>query len=317
MKKLIVTLIAVVFMCTPALAGDQPEYDVVGCDATSFFNDLAMDIVCNNNFKAAQKINEFSDFTDDCDNPVLVDYLGAPALLCNPLYGATGFWEYFKTNANQPVVDLCFDNGYLSHLATAFNEYWFEWQIVLQKKPQTDLDLNIIDCVVKPNASTLFGSSPFDGAEQTGRYSGFFSPGTFWLQNSNPRVTVWAVPGPNAPAAFQAAGPVLIDARTHPGLLVASLDQALYTSKALWDESIVLVMPETGVLNAAGVAQYRLRSGDRIKVRVDVPEASTADIRYGQDNVSIKYIAIHGTEYVDVLSPTVPDEIVACGPCAQ
>ena len=315
-KRIAATIIALALMCAPALAGDQPEFDTVGCDSTNFFNTLANDIVSLNNSNGDVLINDYSDFTDDCDSPVLIDTAMGPQLLCNPLFGATGFWEYFKTNANQAADDLCFSGyekgDYQSHLATAFNEYWFEWQMVLQKKPQTDLNLNIVDCVVKPNASTLFGASPYEGAEQTGRYSGFMSPGTFWFVNGNPKITVWAVPGPNAPEAFKAAGPVLMDARTIPGLETRLLSEALYTSKGLWDESIVIIMPETGVNNANGDAQFRLRSGDRIKVRVDIPEMSTADIRYGKDNVSVRYIAIHGTEYVDTVSATVPNEMIFC-----
>lgn len=324
MKRIVVLLLAVVFMCTPAMAGDQPEYDTVGCDANNFFNTFVNDIVCGVNNNGQVLINEYSDFTDDCDNPLII--AGVP--YCN-LVGASGFWEYFDSNANQPADDFCFAGwGYLdppdlqagqyqSRLATAFNEYWFEWQIVLQKKPQTDLDLNIIDCVAKPNAWTLFGNSPFDGAEQTGRYSGFQSPGTFWLEGGNPKISVWALPGPNAPAAFKQAGAFFIDARNHPGLQTASLNGALYTSKALWDEAIVLIMPETGATNMETETQFRLRSGDRIKVRVDVPEMSTADIRYGQDNVSIKYIAIHGSEYVDTPSLAVPGEQIFCGNCSH
>ena len=320
-KTITAVILAVTLTWTSALAGDQPEFDTVGCDSTNFFNTLANDIVSLNNSNGNVLINDYSDFTDDCDAPVIVDTAMGPQMLCNPLFGATGFWEYFKTNANQAVDDLCFSgyrelkrqgSEYQSHLATAFNEYWFEWQMVLQKKPQTDLNLNIVDCVVKPNASTLFGSSPYDGAEQTGRFSGFMSPGTFWFMGGNPRITVWAIPGPNAPEAFKVSGPVLMDARTIPGLETKLLDEALYTSKGLWDESIVIIMPETGVNNANGNAQFRLRSGDRIKVRVDIPEMSTADIRYGQDNVSVRYIAIHGTEYVDTESATVTNEAIFC-----
>lgn len=311
-KKTLMIFVALAFICTPVFAGDQPEYDVVGCDATNYFNDLARNIVCQNNAKNGLLINEHSDFTDDCDNPVIIDMGGIPMSVCDEVFGATNFWEYFETNANQNGEDPCFP-GYESHLATAFNEYFFEWQIVLQKKPQTDLDVSIRDCVLKFNSFTLFGTSPLEGAEQTGRISMFGMPGSWWNTTANPRMTVTAIPGPNAPASFT---PFIMDARTHPDLAVVPMIRALYTSKGLWEESIVLVMPETLVLSQNGDVQTRLRSGDRIRVRVDISEASTANINYGEDNVSINYVGIHGTEYIDTANNNNMNEgDLFCGTC--
>jgi hypothetical protein len=58
MKKLLLVLIAVAFMCTPALAGDRPEFDCVGDDSANFFNDFIKDFVVANN-----PWNLASDFT--------------------------------------------------------------------------------------------------------------------------------------------------------------------------------------------------------------------------------------------------------------
>jgi len=311
-KKILAMLVVFAFICTPVFAGDQPEYDVVGCDATNFFNDLARNIVCLNNAKNGLLINEHSDFTDDCDNPVIMSQNNLMVSVCDEVFGATGFWEYFETNANQNGGDPCFPD-YDSHLATAFNEYFFEWQIVLQKKPQTDLDVSIRDCVLKFNSFTLFGTSPLEGAEQTGRISMFGMPGSWWNPTANPRMTVTALPGPNAPASF---APFIMDARTHPNLVVVPMYEALYTSKGIWEESIVLVMPETLVLSQNGDIQTRLRSGDRIMVRIDISEASTANINYGEDNVSINYVGIHGTEYIDTVNNNNMNEgPLFCGAC--
>jgi hypothetical protein len=56
-------------------------------------------------------------------------------------------------------------------------------------------------------------------------------------------------------------------------------------------------MPETGTTNALGQTMYNLKQGDRIKVTIQIPGNNTADIRYGQDNVILKYIGIVGTWY--------------------
>jgi hypothetical protein len=281
MKKVIGLVVAALFLCTPAFAGDQPEYDTVACDATNFFNGFVKKIVCEENLYAGvERINEHSDWTP-------ID---------------AGEREFFQSNGGQPKPDMCFNwpaRGllYNSRLAEAFNNRWFRWQIVLQKKPQTDLNVNIVDCVTKPNATTVFGSAPFDGAEQTGRYSGFLSPGTFWLVTANPRITVTAVPGPLADPAFATSGAFTLNARVMPGLGSVPLKGALYTSKALWEEGLVVEMPLDGGTDVDLKPTYRLFEGDALNIYVAVPGESTASIRYGRDNVSVKYIAIHGTEY--------------------
>ena len=331
-KKILVMFVALAFMCTPVFAGDQPEYDVVGCDATNFLNDFAMNLVCNKNIKTPDKINEYSDFTDDCDLPVLMNMDGITRSLCDEVYGAECFWEYFETNANMLGPDPCFP-GYNSHLATAFNSYFFEWQIVLQKKPQTDLDISIRDCVLKFNSFTLFGTNPLEGAEQTGRISMFGMPGSFWLLNANPRISVIALPGPNAPefcsgCIFTPSPPFgpkcpggwfWMDARSLPGLEPVGMDDVLYTSKGLWEESIVLRMPETGDPSMVGGRcniQTRLRSGDRLRIHVEFTEENTANVNYGKDNISVKYVAIHGTEFLDTENNNNMDEgNTYCGEC--
>ena len=277
-RKILFLLVAAVFLVTPAFAGDQPEFDAVGCDATNYFNDLVKDMVCNGNLNFNDdKINEYSDF-----------------------------WlvEDFNQTAGQLKDSICFGEEYQDALVDAWNSAEFEWIIVLQKKPQTDLDLNIRDCVVKHNSFTVFGENPFEGAEQTGRYSMPWGQ-VFWVLDANPRVTAKALRGPYHTTGFPVGG-FYLDARTTPGLTTVPLVDALYTSKGVWEESIVVIMPETGVVNMSGETQYRLKQGDIIKVTITVPGNNTADIRYGADNVTIKYIGIHGTEHLDDFW---------CGPC--
>jgi len=276
-KKILFLLVAAVFLATPAFAGDQPEFDAVWCDATNYFNDRVKDMVCWNNYNYDWRlINEYSDFKA----------------------------ENFKQTAGQLKASICFW-GYQDALVDAWNSAEFEWIIVLQKKPQTDLDLNIRDCVVKHNSFTPFGDEPFEGAEQTGRYGSPWGQ-VFWVLDANPRVTAEAFPGPYATNGFEDG--FYLDARVTPGLGTVPLVDALYTSKGVWEESIVVIMPEYGVINQSGQLQYRLKQGDRIKVTVTVPWNNTADIRYGAGNVTIKYIGIHGTEYLT-------DWWDWCGPC--
>lgn len=275
-RKILFLLVAAVFLATPAFAGDQPEFDAVGCDATNFFNDKVKTWVCVNNADFdGRLVNQWSDFVPE------------------------DFWQ----NAGQLKDSICFP-GYEDALVDAWNSAQFVWTIVIQKKPQTDLDLNIRDCVVKHNSFTPFGTGPFEGAEQTGRYSMPWGQ-VFWVLDANPRVTAEVFPGRFATGGFPADG-FYLDARTTPGLATVPLVDALYTSKGLWEESIVVIMPETGVVNQSGQTQYRLKQGDIVKVTIDVPGNNTADIRYGADNVTIKYIGIHGTEYLDD---------VLCGTC--
>lgn len=279
MKKLFIILLALAFMYTPSFAGEQPEFDNVGCDATAFFNDLVKQIVIDGNVVGADKINEWSDFIDN--NPLLLPNLG---------------YEFFSQTAGQERPDYCFP-GYYSHLVDAWNSAEYYWQIVLQKKPDTDLDINIRDCVLKMNSFSPFGDEPFQGASQTGRYIMPWGQ-SFWLQNSNPRITATAFPGEYATFGFPLAGFVL-DARTTPDLAIVPLFQRLFTSKGVWEESIVVVMPETGIPNALGQIQYRLKQGDFIKIDIFVPGTNTVNMAYGKDNVTLKYVGIHGTEYLD------------------
>ncbi len=279
LKRILVAVVAVAFLCTPAFAGEQPEFDAVGCDATNFFNDCVKELVIQNNVDWNGKlINWWSDFTK-----------------YNP---ACGWVEYFDQHASQAKADPCFNpfkdpNGYLSHFITAWNGGWFEWQIMLQKKPDTDLDINIRDCVLKMNSFTPFGDEPFEGASQTGRYIMPWGQ-SFWMADANPRITVKAYPGEYGNID---AGTIL-DCRTTPGLFLLPLNQQLYTSKALWEESVVVVMPEDGEVSLSGAVLRRLEAGDMIRIRVDIPTTNTVDLYYGEDNVVVKYVGIHGSEFL-------------------
>lgn len=297
MKKLLFGLVAVMFLVTPAMAGNQPEFDAVGCDATNFFNDFIKVAVCDMGTldvgppRGLIKINEWSAF----DN------------------------EFFQTTAGMILPDSCFNTvcpseGYTSALIDPWNEAIYTWQIVLQKKPESDIDLNIRDCVTKHNTFNIWTE-----AEQTGRYRAPWGQ-LFFVPTANPSVTVAASPGPFATPGF--VGPFLMDARTMPGILtLVALNDVLYTSKALWEESLVMALPATGGTNQIGQPQYNLHQGDVITVIVRIPPNNTVDLRYGADNVTLKYIGIVGMEYVNIADVVIDpvtgetEPATACGQC--
>jgi len=261
--KLMALLVAVLFVAVPSWAGNIPEFDAVGCDAQNFFasnNPVQFGQVIDYNVGPNGPINEFSVF---------------PGV------------EFFRNTAGQLFPDPCFP-GYFSALTDAWNEAVYEWLIVLQMKPESDINVNIYDCVLKHNTFDVW-----DGAEQTGRYRAPWGQ-LFFVPTANPIMTVKAFPGPFATPGFPTAG-ITLDARVLPGLDLVPMFEQLYTSKALWSEGLVMALPQTGNTNASGQAEFNLKQGDRISVKVEIPGNNTVDLFYGQDNVILKYIGIVGT----------------------
>lgn len=269
LKKFALITLAMVFMTVPVLAGNIPEFDTVGDDSANFFNDFIKDSVVANN-----PINDDSDFTDvwlPHESPLDGD---PPA-------------EYFWTSAAAARPDPCFP-GYFSSKAGPWFMNVYKWRIVLQMAPETDLDLNIRDCVLKENQTNIWFY-----AQQTGRYRKTNGKLVF-NKKANPRIEVKAIAG------FKNIVPVgtefWMDARLMPTLRLKCLVDELYTSKALWEESLVLAMPEPGGFNQCGQPVFPLREGDAIYTEVRVPFNNPVDIWYGSDNVSIKYVGIVGLE---------------------
>jgi len=278
-------LLQSLLLSVPAFAGDQPEFDTVGDDSSNFFNDAIKQMVIDNNIAAnGIPINLASDFTEsfDCGLDEDDDFTA---------------WEFFDQTAGSLYEDPCFNR--IGYYESALTDWWnsgeYEWQIVLQKKPQTDIRLNIVDCVLKHNSFDPFGNTPYSGAEQTGRYTLPWGEPIF-VPGANPRVTVTTVPGCYATTPHV---PFHMDARTMPGLEVVPLVNALYTSIGIWEDGIVMAMPETGVINQSNEVMARLKQGDRLLVRVEVPGNNSVDIRYGADNVILEYVAVHGTEFMN------------------
>jgi hypothetical protein len=264
--KFTVVLSALVLISAVAWAGNTPEYDAVGYDNQNFFSQFTVYYQVVNN--------------------------GPNSFLEEDSYF---YNEDFDTNAGQLKASPCY--GIPAALTDVWNEGTYEWWIVLQMKPEADINLNIYDCVLKHNETNLY-----EYADQTGRYRmpwGELMFNAAW----NPLVSASAIPGPYATTAFAewyaATGDELIlDARTLPGLVSVPLDGVSYTSKAHWPEGLVLAAPKSGLTNGSGQMEYNLKQGDVIHVTVNIPpDSNTVDVWYGPESVILKYIGIINTEY--------------------
>ena len=278
--KLTVLLSALVLISTVAWAGNTPEYDAVGTDYYNFFSQNTVYYQVVNNGPNAE-LEHYSNFSWQR----VLDELG------NYYY----WGEDFDTNAGQLKPSPCYEIP--AALTDVWNEGTYEWWIVLQMKPESDINLNIYDCVLKHNETDLYRF-----ADQTGRYRmpwGELMFNAAW----NPLVSASVVPGPFATSAFAqwyaATGDELIlDARTLPGLVSIPLNGVSYTSKAHWPEGIVMAAPKSGATNGSGQMEYNLKQGDMIHVTVEIPpDTNTVDVWYGPDSVILKYIGIINTEF--------------------
>lgn len=286
MKRFALVVLAMALISAPAFAGNRPEFDAVGDDSANFFNGFVETGVIGNAFDGyGNPINVFSDFTEYTST---VDYSTCSVASEDYPYSKGDVpWEFFYNTAGTPYPDPCFP-GYLSALTDVYNEGVYEWQIVLQMKPESDLNLNIRDCVLKHNEF-----NPYFSADQTGRYRQPWGQLVF-LPGCNPQVTALALPGPYRTSGFKC--PLVLDARVLPGLGLVPLTQAFYTSKGIWEEGLVVALPQTGTVNQSGQTEYNLKQGDKIYVRIDIPGCNTVDVRYGASSVVAKYIGVVGTE---------------------
>jgi hypothetical protein len=274
-KKMLLIGLAIAFLAVPAFAGDRPEIDSVGADNANVFT---LGDVIKNWVITMNPENADSDFTGV-----------APAKVINPA------WREKFTPPAQVSLDTCFNYlfpGYQSALTGPVSgKKTYTWRIVLQYVPQSDLDINIRDCVLKNNSFIVFGCSPYDGSEQTGRYT-WPDGSVVWVKGINPSMTVTAYPGPYAEDGFTT--PFILHNRQMGGLTDIPFSKVLYTSKAIWEEGLVARMPQTLVPAPVGL-EYTLSAGDIIEVKIEVPSGNAAFIRYGKDNIAIKYIGVCGT----------------------
>jgi hypothetical protein len=293
-------MIAAVFMAAPALAGNNPDFDAVAEDACNFFasqNIITQVLIDGNLVLAGLKLNYMSNWCDgywtraevfqDIERLFLAAGCPANAL---PFVGTDSAknsdmnpHEFFYTSVSDVASpSTCFP-GYFSMRALWFNTYFYAWKIVLQKKPETDLQIKIVDCVLKHQGDDLF----FD-AEETGWYN---DPQFGRLDTGvRPTVTAIAYPGPNRSLGFNA--PFILTGIAQPGGGPVRLCKIPYTSKGPFEEAILVAMPVAG--GAGG--QFPLHAGDEILVIVFVQNLPN-DLEYGQDNVRIEYVGYVGSEF--------------------
>jgi len=246
----------------------RPEFDAVGKDSINFFKDYYKNMVIPNaRDKSGRLINDFSDFAS----------------------------ERFTNTAAGLTSDRCFSSPgstYLSSLAATWTEAAFEWLITLQMKPASDISLQIVGCVLSAGETDIWKH-----ARQTGLYSTAWAPqAPVFAPQANPRVTVRAFPGPFAKIGFPEEG-FYLDARRSPGLESSSLVASYQTIQSLLDGNIIMAFPKTGNTNAQGETMYELSRGDVVKITIEIPYNNTADVRFGSDNVFLKYLGLVGTEY--------------------
>lgn len=269
-KRILLALFLSLFLASSAWAGNIPEFDAVGCDATNVF------AATNAPY---QVVTEWM-----AQNWGNLEFRSAFPK------GSYSNYEEFSTQAGQLFTDPCYGGfGLVSALTDAWNQGVYKWRIVLQMKPESDINVNIYDCVLKHNSFDIW-----TGADQTGRYRAPWGELVF-VPTANPAMTVKAIPGPYATPGFTSA--LILDARTLPGLTLVAMEDQLYTSKAHWEEGIVLALPKTGETNTSGQTEYNLKQGDVIEVTVEIPSNNTVDVFYGADNVLLKYIGVIGTWY--------------------
>jgi hypothetical protein len=324
--KVLITLCAILALSYPAWAGNLPEFDAVGQDI--YWDGYSGNVFASHNpiqFGQAAFYNRNS----------YNEALNAYSSFKNMTHPLGGFFEEFTTysafSAGPPyapnrnydptlVYDRCFNflPFYIDNRMTAeqndriffghgqYDSVYvprganqrFTYRITLQMTPESDIDLNIYDCVLKSQGRSPW-YSPFwaiydAAADQTGRWR---LPDGALVFNPmrNPQVTVNAYPGFSAAPGFD--GEIPMSVRVQPGLQVVPANQLFYTSKGIWDENLVLKLPVQGEIVSGDteiMTAYALQAGDVIEVIIDV-SALTVDLYYGEDNVILKYIGLENT----------------------
>ena len=249
----------------------RPEFDAVGKDSANFFRDYYKDMVIpKGRDRFGRLINDFSDFAS----------------------------EGFTNTAAGLTADTCFSSPgstYFSALAATWTEAAFEWRIALQMKPASDISLQVVGCVLSAGENDVWKH-----ARQTGFYRTPWAPkAPVFAPQANLRVTVQALPGPFAVIGFPQEG-FYLDARQSPGLDASPLVATYHSAQSLLDGNILMAFPKTGYVNALGETTYELNRGDVLKVTIETPYNNTADVRFGRDNVYVKYLGLVGTEYTPV-----------------
>jgi hypothetical protein len=275
-------LIGVMLVCLKAVvfAGGVPEFDSVGDDTSNYFENSIIERVTAENYW-----NQASDF-------ITTSFLGT--VMENDSGISVKGMEYFNPPV-QITEDTCFPE-YVSAYTQWRRPAEYEWQIVLQMDPQSDIDIHITECILKQGSQTAFGLKPWEGSDQTGRYQ--LTNGTsFFITGANPSITVEAKPGPNAVFGFNT--PFFLTSRASGGLIASPLKGLNYSAIAIWETNLVARMPEFLVNAPDHGLEYPLSAGDTLNIKIHIPFNNCVDVRYGEDNVTIRYIGTNNTIFTN------------------
>ncbi len=276
LKTSLLISVTLVFLKAMVFAGGVPEFDSVGDDTSNYFEDNIIEQVTAENYW-----NQASDFrTTDSIGTAIENDSGMPM----------GGMEYFNPPV-QITEDTCFPE-YVSAYTQWRRPAEYEWQMVLQMDPQSDIDIHIAECILKHSSQTAFGLKPWEGSEQTGRYQ-LTNGSSFFIAGAAPSITVEAKPGPNAVFGFNT--PFFLTSRTSGGLMAIPLKGLNYSAIAIWGTNLVARMPEFLVNAPDQGIEYPLSAGDILNIKIRIPFNNCVDIRYGKDNVTVRYIGTNNT----------------------
>jgi len=300
--KWIISILALVFMVTPAVAGEDPYVAVIGNDIEA------------NQFYLSPKYIQF--LYDQSIFGVPVCFGGIPAANQFTRVGASGC-EMFRSQTPLIQAEVCDtfgsaggprfssppfeDRGERNAKVSKQNSGFYEWYVRLPKKPTGEINL-VLQCgILKPDTFNFYGYSAVSNcAAETGERVGTglctrndVKPGVNPIKvDALPKVTAIVYPGP-----YNQFTPFTLTAYRNPGtynpfdgttgelvnngagqLLNGTDNGTRVLLKSCMDKTIVAKIPVTGQVNAAGQIENDLEAGDLIYVRIDIPRTNTVDI---------------------------------------
>ncbi len=299
MKWLIGCLLALA-MVSAAFAGEDPYIGIVGND------------INYNPFYFSQKLQQFLYDQDIFSVPVC--FGSFPPTTPQTRVGGAGC-EQFLSNSPMNQPEICDTTGVVNDVGDfSFfgepnavvrkdNAGYYEWYVRLPKKPSGEINL-VFQCgVLKPNSFAFeeFNSVNLCAAE-TGERVG---PGLCTrnqvdpnvnpiIEGSLPRITAAAYPGPYS-LGF---APFYLTAYKNPGnynltigtngtthmtnstslQILDGSTEARIMLKSCMDKTVIVKIPVTDQINAAGQVESDLEAGDLIWVRMYVPITNTVDL---------------------------------------
>jgi hypothetical protein len=307
-----------------AFAGEEP-YVATVCDDTgaysSYCNSSALGITTGTagtsaleNFYLSAKVYQFTHPNTD------IAYAPVPGLY----YFSNGETFQASTSINSPeMCDVAPDAAYPGQNAEvtyytnktarlkATNAGTYQWTIVLPKKPESDLNIQIQCGVMKPEETDVTVCAGETGEKQG---AGKCNQAPTIPGQSNiyafalPTITATAYPGyyqrqfnnfapfnltsyRNPSAYWYTAGTTTNSAKDSVTMqLLDGSNNARIVLKSCFTKSILVKQPVTGQVNAQGQTESDLESGDVIVVKMDAPRYHTMDLYCNAQSVKIEGI---------------------------